>query len=236
MIDVDDVEETQAVRAREARLEGEVASHTRKLEQLERRGRALRAEIGRKVEELAHEESRVLREVTAEQDEGERLRQELAALERDRTQARAIAEQAERQGAAPRAVFERAGAAAAHVDAKREQIAKHDARRGARENTARDLRRQIEQLRAQLARYAEALEDDLSKGREKVAVRTRDAVALEKTFSDVTSQLLQHLKGKPECRDLFSDLMHSLGLPGGAGVSSPQAGGPVRSLEISRHP
>src|SRR5690606_34266070 len=41
-------------------LEGEVASHTRKLEALERRGRALRAEIGRKVEELAQEESRSL--------------------------------------------------------------------------------------------------------------------------------------------------------------------------------
>ena len=42
--------------SRASRLEGEVASHTRKLEALERRGRALRAEIGRKVEELAHEE------------------------------------------------------------------------------------------------------------------------------------------------------------------------------------
>ena len=52
--------------ARANRLEGEVASHTRKLEALERRGRALRAEIGRKVEELAHEESRVLREAAAE--------------------------------------------------------------------------------------------------------------------------------------------------------------------------
>ena len=34
---------------------------------------------------------------------------------------------------------------------------------------ARDLRRQIEELRAQLARYAEALEEDLASGREKVA-------------------------------------------------------------------
>ena len=53
------------VAAKANHLEGEVASHTRKLEALERRGRALRAEIGRKVEELAHEESRVLREAAA---------------------------------------------------------------------------------------------------------------------------------------------------------------------------
>src|SRR5260370_21962807 len=53
--------------SRATRLEGEVASHTRELEALERRGRALRAEIGRKVEELAHEESRALPELQAEQ-------------------------------------------------------------------------------------------------------------------------------------------------------------------------
>src|SRR5450755_1604920 len=63
--------------ARATRLEGEVASHTRKLEALERRGRALRAEIGRKVEELAHEESRALRDAAAEQQEAARLREQL---------------------------------------------------------------------------------------------------------------------------------------------------------------
>ena len=48
--------------ARASRLEGELASHQRKLEAIEKRGRALRAEIGRKVEELAGEESRAMRE------------------------------------------------------------------------------------------------------------------------------------------------------------------------------
>src|SRR5262245_9196194 len=57
--------------AKASNLEGEIASHTRKLEALERRGRALRAEIGRKVEELAHEESRVLREASAYGEEEE---------------------------------------------------------------------------------------------------------------------------------------------------------------------
>ena len=43
--------------AKASRLEGELASHSRKLEAIERRGRALRAEIGRKVEELAGDEA-----------------------------------------------------------------------------------------------------------------------------------------------------------------------------------
>ena len=67
--------------AKASGLEGEVASHTRKLEALERRGRALRAEIGRKVEELAHEESRVLREAAAYGEEEEAARRELGRAE-----------------------------------------------------------------------------------------------------------------------------------------------------------
>src|SRR6516165_11184221 len=68
--------------ARATRLEGEVASHTRKLEAPERRGRALRAEIGRKVEELAHEESRALRDLSAEHAEVARLKDALGQGER----------------------------------------------------------------------------------------------------------------------------------------------------------
>jgi len=62
-------------------LEGEIASHTRRLEALERRGRALRAEIGRKVEELAQEESRTLRDVSAFQEEETAARIELEKAE-----------------------------------------------------------------------------------------------------------------------------------------------------------
>src|SRR5207237_2413129 len=85
--------------ARANRLEGEVATHTRKLEALERRGRALRAEIGRKVEELAHEESRVMREAAADGEDVEKVRVELAAAEKVSGGARALADAAIRSGA-----------------------------------------------------------------------------------------------------------------------------------------
>src|SRR5215470_8117048 len=83
--------------ARANRLEGEVASFTRKLEALERRGRALRAEIGRKVEELAHEESRVMREAAVDADDVEKVRAELAAAEKVAATARQLADAAVRQ-------------------------------------------------------------------------------------------------------------------------------------------
>ncbi len=203
--------QTWDLAARANRLEGEVASHTRKLEALERRGRALRAEIGRKVEELAHEESRVMREAAADGEDVEKVRIELAGAEKIAAQARALADGAVRQGNLEPSIFERAGAAAATAQAKREQLGRYEAKKATRETTARDLRRQIEELRSQLSRYAEALEEDLAQGREKVAARTREGLGFEKAFSEASNLLLGHLRNRPECRDLVSELLNGQG-------------------------
>jgi hypothetical protein len=199
--------------ARANRLEGEVASFSRKLEALERRGRALRAEIGRKVEELAHEESRVMREASADGEDVEKVRAELIAAERLAGTARQAAETASRQGTFDPQVYERSGAAAATAQAKREQLARYETKKNTREATARDLRRQIEELRNQLSRYAEALEAELAQGREKVAARSREGLSFEKSFGDVSNTLLAHLRNKPECRDLIAELMTSGNVP-----------------------
>jgi serine/threonine-protein kinase len=211
--------------SRATRLEGEVASHTRKLESLERRGRALRAEIGRKVEELAHEESRALRDATAENQEAARVRELVQAAERGAATAR---QQADQGGSASpaqsRQVFERAGAAQALLDARREQLAEREQKASVKDAHARDLRRQIDELRSQLSRYAEALEEDLASGREKVAARTREGLAFEKAFSEVSTLLLNHLKSKPEARDLLQELMANMhGVPL---KEQPKPGGP----------
>lgn len=218
--------------SRATRLEGEVASHTRKLESLERRGRALRAEIGRKVEELAHEESRALRDAAAEQHEAAKLRELVQVAERAATTARAQADQAAQQGGSPstlRAIYERAGAAAALLEARREALNEREQKAQVKDAQARDLRRQIDELRAQLARYAEALEEDLAAGREKVASRTREGLNFEKAFSDVTTMLLNHLKQKPEARDLLQELMSNIhaGTPNNAKNNiGPESRGP----------
>ncbi|MBX3198450.1 MAG: hypothetical protein KF894_09990, partial [Labilithrix sp.] len=199
--------------SRATRLEGEVASHTRKLESLERRGRALRAEIGRKVEELAHEESRALRDAASEQHEAAKLRELVQVAERAAGTAKAQADQAAQQGGNPvtlRAIYERSGAAAALLEARREALGEREQKAQVKDQQARDLRRQIDELRAQLARYAEALEEDLAAGREKVASRTREGLNFEKAFSDVTALLLNHVKQKPEARDLLQELMSNI--------------------------
>src|SRR5215471_7773068 len=80
--------------ARANGLEGEIASHTRRLEALERRGRALRAEIGRKVEELAQEESRALRDAQAYGEEEEAARRELGRAQQLAQERVTLADQA----------------------------------------------------------------------------------------------------------------------------------------------
>jgi eukaryotic-like serine/threonine-protein kinase len=210
------------VAAKANSLEGEVASHTRKLEALERRGRALRAEIGRKVEELAQEESRSLREAAAYAEEEEAARLELARAQQIARDRQYSADQAERAGTATRTIYEAAGAAKALIDAKRDWLRTREERRAAREATARELRRQIEELRAQLARYAEALEEDLQAGREKVANRSREGLRYEKIFLDASSLLVGHLRGKPECRELMAEL-NSPSVPSSQAASSMSA-------------
>ena len=203
--------QTWDLAARASRLEGEVASLTRKLDALERRGRALRAEIGRKVEDLAQEESRVLREAAAHGEDVERAEAELAQLQHLAQGSRTEAEAALAARRFDPAVFERAGATSASVQAKVEELQRYKQRKQACEKTARSLRRQIEQLRGQLARYAEALEEDLSRGRHQVAERTREGLRFEKAFHDVSGKLLRDLKDKPECRDLLPVLMEKSG-------------------------
>jgi serine/threonine-protein kinase len=212
--------------AKASGLEGEVASHTRKLEALERRGRALRAEIGRKVEELAHEESRVLREAAAYGEEEEAARRELGRAEQIAEERVAIADRAERAGAGTRAIYEQAGAAHAMVEAQRQWLKTRETRRTGREASAADLRRQIEELRGQLARYAEALEEDLATGREKVAARAREGLKYEKSFFEASNVLMTHLKGKPECRELMNELT-----AGEQQESQQQSPGPSRAAE-----
>ena len=195
--------------ARASRLEGELASHAKKLDSIERRGRALRAEIGRKVEELSHEESRVARDAAAERERAHKIAGAIAEAQAGGEQAERRAAEAEENGGqvrALRAIFEESGAIRARVGALRDVMGDYEGRAKRREDHARDLRRQIADLRAQLQRYGDALENDLSTGRERIATRVREALSYEKAFGEASALLVAHLRGRPECRELLEEV------------------------------
>lgn len=200
-------------------LEGEIASQTRKLEALERRGRALRAEIGRKVEELAQDESKALRDAATFAEEETAAKQELAQAQTAAKEHIASADHAEQMGQGSRTLYERAGAARALVDVKASWMENRRKRREEHEKTAADLRNQIEDLRSQLTRYAGAVEDDLNSGREKVAAKSREGLSYEQKFQQCCEIVIASLRGRPEVRELLVELGEAAPLPSQKGVA-----------------
>jgi serine/threonine-protein kinase len=66
-----------------------------------------------------------------------------------------------------------------------------------------ELKKQIEDLRAQLRRYSEALEADLQAGRERIASRVQEAINYEKSFRNASETIIEHLNDKPECSEIL---------------------------------
>jgi len=192
--------------ARASRLEGELSVHSRKLQANERRGRALRAEIGRKVEELAADESRALREAAAERERANKYRGLMLSSQGQYQQASKRAGTGSVDPQQAREIYEAIGAAKATVDGYRRQVEEHEGHAASIEERAGNLRRQIDDLRAQLQRYSDALENDLTAGRDKIATRVREALGYEESFAESSGLLMTHLKDRPECRDLVEEL------------------------------
>jgi serine/threonine-protein kinase len=198
--------------SRASRLEGELASQSRKLDATERRGRALRAELGRKVEELATEESRALREAGDWRDRVRSVEVELRAANQEREVTEKRAREAETRSGDARAlrpVFEAHGAARAKVEACQRQIEGQVAHATRHEARAGELRKQIDELRSQLQRYSDALENDLITGRDRIAAKVKEALGYEQRFGEASSTLVKQLREKPECRDLIEELVQS---------------------------
>jgi serine/threonine-protein kinase len=195
---------------RAARLEGELASHSQKLDATEKRGRALRAEMGRKVEELAAEESRSLREAGDWRDRAKKHEGVIAEskLELDEAVKRSNAKDvASLELPKLKQMFEALGAARARAEAIQRHHEFQLTHASEREKLAADLRKQIDELRKQLQRYSDALENDLATGRDRIATRVKEALGFEKRFDEASLVLLQHLRDKPECRDLIEELV-----------------------------
>ncbi len=192
--------------SRASRLEGELESHSKKLETIEKRGRALRAEIGRKVEDLAGEESRALRDASAERDVLSQFVLKRKKSQRELKEAQAEVQAAGSELKAVRKAYESLGAARAEIDVLDSVARDYEARARGKEDAAAERRKQIEQLRAQLKRYSEALENDLQTGRERIASRVREALEYENAFGEASDLLLDHLRDKAECRELLEDI------------------------------
>lgn len=194
------------VAARAARLEGELTSHSKKLEAIEKRGRGLRAEIGRKVEELAGEESRALRDAQRERDRAGRTDSQVKQAITDLDTVRGLIRAGENS---PRNL-QAAGVAQGRSEALESVKADYLRRAMEREEYAGGLRKQVDELKAQLVRYSDALESDLQSGRDRIATRVREALGYEESFAEASATLLNHLTERPECSEILEDLTEAM--------------------------
>jgi len=189
-----------------SRLEGELAGHNRKYEETMKRGRMQRAELGRKVEELATEESRALREATDWRKRATSIETRSKEAAQQLTAAEQRAANTNPSSAGAREAFEAVGAARASAEAHREHQEENTAHAVEKETQAQGLRSQIDELRRRLQRYSDALESDLGTIRERIASRVKEALSFETRFGDGTATLVEHLRDRPECRDLLEEL------------------------------
>jgi serine/threonine-protein kinase len=105
-----------------------------------------------------------------------------------------------------RGAFELATAARSKGEVILEVYREHEKQAIGKEKTAADLRRQIDELRAQLQRYGEALENDLAGGRERVATRVKEALQYERQYTDSSTLLFSQVQAKPECAELLEEM------------------------------
>jgi serine/threonine-protein kinase len=66
-----------------------------------------------------------------------------------------------------------------------------------------ESRHQVEELRAQRDSFDEALNTDLRVGHQRIEAGVREALECEKAFAETARRLAQHLRDKPECRELL---------------------------------
>jgi serine/threonine-protein kinase len=205
------VETLWTLASRAAQLEGELASQSRKLDATERRGRALRAELGRKVEDLATDESRALREASSWRERAKGVEDELRIHQDELDDKKREAAAAEKSAGGDveklRGAFEAVGAARARIESSQRQIESHLSQALRTEGRSTELRKQIDDLRSQLQRYSDALENDLTAGRDRIARKVKEALGFEKDFADASALLVKHLRGRPECRDMVEEIL-----------------------------
>lgn len=192
------------------RLEGELQAEIKRNEQLQRRGRDFRAQVGRRIEDLSREKSRLEREVSAADVDLHRLREEYerasVELTRARTTIASIDKGRDEMTAELRAAYETAGAAAAKKQARAEAVAKVETKIQKWREEADRIEAQLSEFRNQLDRQSVAIEDDLETGQTRLQTKMQEREDYRNKLQEMADFLSSHFQTKPECKTLFDEL------------------------------
>ncbi|MDJ0764771.1 MAG: protein kinase [Myxococcota bacterium] len=192
------------------RLDGELQAEAKRNEDLERRGRDFRAGVGRRIEDLSREQSRLNREIAAANQDLERLREEYERAGEELTKARSTIASVDKgrdeMTDELRHAYEMAGAAAARRQARAEAVAKVEAKIRKWQDECDRIEEQLVEFRRQLDRQSATVEDDLESGRNRLAAKVGERDGYSEALDAAANYLTEHFQDRPECRTLMEEL------------------------------
>jgi serine/threonine-protein kinase len=190
-------------------VDGELAEEARRLEKVEGKMRDIKAQLGRKVEELSREVSRLQREVESSQSVLERSRRRVLEVEEELQRERKAIDKLEEQGASAarlKEAYERTGAMHANFIARRQQVNEMEQAIINKREEMHRLEERIQTYRRELDGRTDALGKELSRARANIEEKGIEAARLRKALVEAASFLTERLYPIEECRELFEEL------------------------------
>jgi len=207
---MESIESIWRLAAASTRLDGELQAEAKKNEELLRRGRDFTAQVGRRIEDLSREQSRLKREIAAATVDLARLKDDYRNANAELTEARAIISSIDKgrdeMTEQIRKAYEKAGAAAARRQARAEAVAKVETKLVKWQDDVERIEEQLVEYREQLDRHSFAIDGDLETCRQRLAAKVQERETYSRALEDAAHHLSSHFRGKPECKELFTEL------------------------------
>jgi len=204
------IENIWRLAASTTRLDGELQAEAKRNENLERRGREFTAQVGRRIEDLSREHSRLKREIAAATVDLSRLREDYQRANQELIKARetiaSIDKGRDEMTDELRRAYEMAGAAAARRQGRAEAVAKVEAKIKKWQDDCDRIEAQLAEYREQLDRHSSSIEGDLEGGRQRLATKVQQRQRYSEALAASAAFLADHFRGKSECAPLYQEL------------------------------
>lgn len=196
--------------AASTRMAGELQVQAKQNDDLQRKGRDFTAQIGRKIEDLSREQSRLKREVAAAAVDLNRLKDDYNRANEELNESRKIIASTDKgrdeMHEGLRKAYETAGSAAARRQSRAEAVTKVETKINKWNDDIEQIEVQLSEYREQLELQPSSIDGDLEEGRQRLAAKSQERDSYSKALADAADFLAAHFKDKSECAELFTDL------------------------------
>ncbi len=207
---MESIESIWRLAAASTRLDGELQADAKKNDELLRRGRDFTAQVGRRIEDLSREQSRLKREIGSATVDLARLKADYQRADTELTDARVIIASIDKgrdeMTESLRQAYEKAGAAAARRQSRAEAVVKVESKINKWQDDVDRFEGQLVEYKDQLDRHSSAIEGDLETCRQRLAAKVQERESYSKALGDSAHLLAAHFRDRAECKELFEEL------------------------------